>query len=244
MENKIRIVLVEPRHEGNVGSVARVMKNFGQNDLALVRPCKLKDFAFAMAVHSSDVLQSAKVFESVEDAIRGSHTVVGTTAKSSGETEFVRKPAVTPGNLKKMIKGNTSILFGREDFGLSREELKRCDIVVTIPADEDYPTMNISHAVTVVLYELMDTKKVGVNKSFSMRSIEVGVDPMAAREDRERLLSHCERVLTQIQYPPHRMERTLVMLRRIFAKANLTKYEVSMLRGILRKTEWKIRAKK
>lgn len=231
MENKIRIVLVEPRHEGNVGSVARVMKNFGQNDLALVRPCKLGDKASAMAVHSSDVLRSAKIFESVEDAVLGSHTVVGTTAKSSGETGFVRRAAVTPGNLKKMIKGNTSILFGREDFGLSREELKTCDIVVTIPADKNYPTMNVSHAVAVVLYELTDMEK-------------VGVDPVAAREDRERLLNHYERVLTHIRYPRHRMERTLVMLRRIFAKANLTKHEVTMLRGMLRKTEWKVKAKK
>ncbi|MFP4545734.1 MAG: RNA methyltransferase, partial [Methanomassiliicoccales archaeon] len=154
---RIRVVLVGPKIEGNVGAVARVMGNFGFQELYLVDPCPMGDEARRRAKHAGEVLENAAVVDSLEEAVTGASLVVGTTGIASpGEKHFIRIP-ITPRSLAERLEdhpGSVVLLFGREDLGLSQEELGRCDLLVHIPAGREYPVLNLSHAVAIVLYEL------------------------------------------------------------------------------------------
>jgi tRNA/rRNA methyltransferase len=227
---EIRIVLVEPMYQGNVGSVARVMKNFGYTDLVLINPCKLEGEARAMSSHARDVLEGARVTSTLEEAVKGANLLIGTTGVSSLKIgEHIRLPLYTAREIKEKLKdysGTIAILFGREDSGFRNEELKSFDMLVTVPTSEIYPIMNLSHAVAVVLYELSE--------------LEGGYSPLADGFDLQLLYGHLEELLEEIEYPPHKKDKTFLMLRRIFGRAGLTPREVQTLRGIIRKTERKM----
>jgi len=134
------------------------------------------------------------------------------------------------GQLKEKLSGNSgivSLLFGREDDGLRKEELEMCDIIVNIPTGPEYPSMNLSHAVAVVLYELSDIKG--------------GERYLADHSDIELLYEHIEEVLDDIEYKEHKEDKTKLMLQRILGRAELTGREVQTLRGILRRIQWKLK---
>ncbi len=153
---EVRIILVEPKSEENVGAVARVTKNFGFSDLYLLNPPDIGIKALSVAAHAYDVLQSCRIVDSLPVAIANSAIVVGTTAKLGTSTnKHLRMPFFSPLELKDKVAGKSgilSILFGREDVGLLNVELKLCDLVVSIPTSHEYPVMNLSHAVAVILY--------------------------------------------------------------------------------------------
>ena len=230
MSLEISVVLVEPMYQGNVGSVARAMKNFGYTDLALVNPCKLEGQARAMASHARDVLEGARITSTLDEAVEGANLLVGTTGVASLKTgEHIRLPLYSVRELKEKLRGcsgKVSILFGREDSGFRNEELKSFDMLITIPTSEIYPIMNLSHAVTVVLYELSE--------------LEGGNSPLAEGYDLKLLYGHLEELLEKVDYPPHKKDKTFLMLRRIFGRAGLTPREVQTLRGIIRKIERKM----
>ena len=155
-----RIVLVEPIYSGNVGSVARVMKNFGFEELVLLNPCELDRPAHLMAVHAYDIIEKARIEFSLKDALKDSNIIVGMTGlPGKTDNKHFRIPAYSPKQLKEKLAGNSgvvSLVFGREDAGLRNEELEICDLIVNIPTSPIYPSMNLSHAVAIVLYELSD----------------------------------------------------------------------------------------
>ena len=225
----IRVILLEPLYGGNIGSVARVMMNFGFRDLVLVNPPVIGDEArtFASNPNAIDFLESATVVGSFEEAIHDSNLVVGTTSKMGlTENRHVRMPAYSPKELKRKLnskKGVVSLVFGREDKGLRALELSRCDIIASIPASSDYPVMNISHAVAIFLYELQD--------------LSPGQYPLADRYNKDLLYDHIHEFLHKIPYPPHKLEKTALMMRRILGRAELTGREVQTLRGVLKRTE-------
>ncbi len=229
----IRIILNEPLYAGNVGSVARVLKNFGYHDLALVNPCSIDNEAWMMAQHAYDLLEGAKVFETLTEATAGSNLIIGTTGMR-GETtgRHIRMPAYTPERIRAKLCGTTgeasvvSIVFGREDHGLTNEELMVCDMLMSIPTSEQYPIMNLSHAVAVVVYELSD--------------LGIGDILLADRYDLDLLYDHLESVLSDLEYPAHKKHKTTLMLRRIFGRAELTAREVYTLRGILRLVDYRL----
>ncbi len=230
---EVRTVLVEPKTEENIGAVARVLKNFGFHELYMVKPPCIGTKAMAVASHARDLLKSARIVDTVEEAVEKTTIVAGTTARRgiSGR-KHLRLHALTPYELKTKVKdrnGVLALLFGREDTGLQNEELKRCDLVVTIPAVEEYPVMNLSHAVAIIIYELRDVE--------SSRRDTV---KLASVEDKERLFTHIQAFLDEIGYKPHKKEETMLMLRRVFGRAELTAGEVRTMRGILRKAEWKL----
>ncbi len=227
---EIRIILVEPMYQGNVGSVARAMKNFGYTDLVLVNPCKLEGEARAMSSHARDVLEGAKITSTLDEAVKGANLTIGTTGVASLKTgEHIRLPLYTPKEIKEKLKdcsGTIAILFGREDAGFRNDELKSFDMLVAVPTSEIYPIMNLSHAVAVVLYELSE--------------LEGGNSPLADGFDLQLLYEHLDELLEEIEYPPHKKDKTSLMLRRILGRAGLTPREVQTLRGIIRKTERKM----
>ncbi|HWR25162.1 MAG TPA: RNA methyltransferase [Methanosarcina sp.] len=230
MSLELRIVLVEPIYQGNVGSVARAMKNFGYTDLVLVNPCKLEGEARAMSSHAREVLEGAKITSTLAEAVKGTNLQIGTTGVGSLKTgEHIRLPLYTLRELKEKLKdykGKVAILFGREDIGFRNDELKSFDMLITVPTSEEYPIMNLSHAVAVVLYELTE--------------LDGGNSPLADGFDLQLLYGHLDQLLEEIDYPPHKKDKTSLMLRRIFGRAGLTPREVQTLRGIIRKTERKM----
>jgi len=149
------VVLVKPKYQGNVGSVARLMKNFGFRELVLVKPPKLEGEARAMAMHGLDILKGAKVLKDFGELKDRFDFLVATSAVIAGDSNAMRSP-VTPEELGNSLDldGKVGILFGREDTGLSNDEIKECDMLVTIPASDDYPTLNLSQSVAIILYEI------------------------------------------------------------------------------------------
>ncbi len=230
----IRTILNEPLYAGNIGSTARVLKNFGYPDLVLVNPCPIDNEAWMMAQHAYDLLEGARIFDTLREATVGSNLIIGTTGMR-GETtgRHVRMPAYTPERIREKLSGTTgeasvvSIVFGREDHGLTNEELMMCDMLMSIPTSEQYPTMNLSHAVAVVLYELSD--------------LRIGDILLADRYDLDLLYEHLESALSDLEYPAHKKPKTALMLRRIFGRAELTTREVYTLRGILRLVDYRLR---
>lgn len=225
---RLRVVLVEPIYEGNVGSVARAMKNFGFTDLVLVRPCEVGDFGLAMASHAKDLMEGARVVEGIDEAVAGANLVVGTTGVRGLSTDrHLRVPAFSPSELAERLGGTAGVvalLLGREDDGLSRKELALCDIVVSIPTSPEYPIMNVSHAAAVLFYELS--------------AVETGEVNLAGRDDLARLLARFRIALEKSEYHQHKIDKTMLMLKRIFGRARLTDREVQTLYGVVGNLRW------
>lgn len=231
---RLKVVLVEPMYEGNVGSIARAMKNFGFHDLVLVNPCRIEDFGSAMAAHARDVLQMSRKVSSLEEALQGANLVVGTTGKRLDEAQhhlrlYLRVPCLTPSELAVKLRGKdgeVALLLGREDCGLKSVELAACDMVVSIPTSADYPVMNISHAAAVLFYELS--------------AVENGSIALASRESTMLLQYRFRSLLHAVAYPEHKKDFTLLMMRRILGRAELTEREARTLLGLLKKIRWSV----
>ncbi|MHC1631015.1 MAG: RNA methyltransferase [Methanotrichaceae archaeon] len=231
---KLRVVLVEPMYDGNVGSIARVMKNFGFHRLVLVNPCPIGDFGLAMASHSKDLIENAQIVSSLEEAIQRTNLVVGTSGVEVLNTDdHLRVPSFSPDKLASSLqgtKGEIALLLGREDNGLTREELQICDMIVTIPTSQEYSIMNISHAAALILYSLSQVKK--------------GEIALASRDDMDRLYDHFKSALAEVRYPPHKLEKTMLMLRRVFGRSQLTDREVQTLHGVICSLGWQHRSQR
>lgn len=225
----IEVVLVNPIYEGNVGAVARVMKNFGYSELTLIGPCELGSFARAMASHAQDVLDAARL-KTLEEVLGASNLVIGTTG-IAGSKANLRVPyqLARLGVELSEMRGTASILFGAEDQGLSNEVLQECDIVVNVETSTRYPVMNISHAAAVILYCIASATTPAAKRT------------VATHADLDRLLQHTSEVLEAIDFPAHKRRRVLLNLKRINGRSELNTSEVRMLRGILRRIEFRLR---
>lgn len=222
----VAFVLVEPLYEGNVGFAARAIKNFGFRRLVLVNPCPLHDDALARAGHARDVLESAQRL-SLGEVFSESDVVIATTGEvSKSVCNPMRMPYYSPAEIREMIegiRGRVSILFGRENWGLNNREIRRSDVICTIPASPEYPILNLSHAVAVMGYELAGMRR--------------GDYLLAGREQMEHLYQHIDQYLTLIGHPDFKRPVTMLMMRRIFGRANLTTREASTLHGLMRRSE-------
>src|SRR3954447_21262571 len=149
-------VLFKPKSPGNIGAVARALKNMGFRDLRLVAPAQPLDIrAEAMAVHGRDLLASAAIYPDLISALEDRTLVVGTTARAGpyrSETRSVREVCA---ELPVSEDSRIALVFGPEDFGLTNQELKLCQRLLTIPTAAEYPSLNLAQAVLVVAYELM-----------------------------------------------------------------------------------------
>lgn len=222
---RFRVVLVEPEHEGNVGAVVRAMGNFDLDDLVLVNPCPIGDEGYKRAKHAGGILKDAGVVGTVEEAVSGCSLVVGTTGiVTHGPKRYIRIP-MPPRDLAAKTadyEGRIALLFGREGLGLTQEELARCDLLVHIPTSDTYPTMNLSHAVTIVLYEL-----------FQARGHRTSRVPVSSEKERELLYKFFADLLVAIDYPEFRRENTSVMFRRMMGRSVPTKWEFYTIMGVI-----------
>jgi tRNA/rRNA methyltransferase len=222
---EFRIILVNPRNDGNVGAVVRSMGNFGFKELYLVSPCEITEEAYKRAKHAGDILRKAKIVESLDQALQGCDLIIGTSGiVTAGEKHYVRIP-ITPKEFAERIReyeGSVAILFGPEDTGLLQEDLMRCDILVNIPSSDDYPILNLSHAATIVLYEMFQT-----------RPRKHGGPRPTNEQEREKLFLFFDDLLDAVDYPEFRRERTRVMFRRMMGRAIPTKWEFHTIMGVL-----------
>ncbi|GAA5785077.1 RNA methyltransferase [Chitiniphilus shinanonensis] len=228
-----RVVLSHTSHPGNIGSTARAMKTMGITRLYLVNP---KEFpspvATSLASSADDVLQSAIVVESLGEALAGTTVQVAMTAR---RRELVQ-PLGTPRQLAPELLaearggGEVALVFGTEMSGLTIEEVRQCNRLVTIPTNPDYSSLNLSQAVQVLTYEL-----------FSCLSDDVSHleehPKYASHEHVELFLEHLESTLLTIGFlKPYAPKRLMPRLRRLFQRTRLEQEEVDILRGILRAT--------
>lgn len=239
-----RIILVETAGARNLGSVSRVMKNFGLSELWLVNPqCdRLSDEAIHMAVHACEILENAKIVESLPEALMGCQRVIATAGRIDKGDMKVTSP---PQGLSWLSQVEISaIVFGAEDRGLSNAEIQHCQQVLRIPVNPDYPSLNLAQAVGVCCYQwqlLRDDPKSHENLTSQIAQDLLKSAPidLAPREDIEACYQQLEAVLLKIGYVyPHTAAHRLRKFRNIFDRANLSPSEVAMLRGILRQVNW------
>lgn len=232
----IYVILIEPENPGNVGAVARVMKNFGFKKLVLINPKKeIKcPEMVCRAKHAQDIVGNMQI--SGWDFLDKMDCLVATTAKLGTDYNIPRSP-LTPKQLagKINMKQKLGIMIGRESKGLTNKEISKCDFVVSIPAHNKYPTLNISHAVAVILYELYKAK--GKNKSNS----EIKA---AGKEYKNVLNKKMGGLLDSLDFATKEKKETQrVVWKRIFGKAMLTKREAFAAMGLISKLEKKLEEK-
>jgi len=233
----IRIVLVGTTHPGNIGAVARAMKNMGILDLSLVSPARFPHSeATARASGAVDVLNNATVTDSLAEALKDCVYVVGASARSRSINWPTLEPRECAGKLlEKSQAGPVAVVFGPEKYGLTNEHLDLCDALLTIPTNPDFSSLNLGMAVQVLTYEL---RAAGIDRS-SPSSYETDA-PLATSGDMEYFYKHLEDVLTDLEFlnpdnPRHLMRR----LRRLFIRARPDQNELNILRGILTAVERK-----
>ena len=230
IKSNIRIVLVNTSHPGNIGAVARAMKNMCLAQLYLVEP---HDFpsaaATARASGADDVLAQAVVCESLEQALEGCHFVAGASARSRS----IPWPVVTPREcapqlLNESRDGDVALVFGREHSGLTNEELERCHSLVHIPTNPDYSSLNIAAAVQVLAYEIM------LAEPDNNAGIEEEVRELATADEMESFFQHLEKTLMDLAFLDSNHPRKLMRrLRRLFNRARVDQTEMNILRGVL-----------
>ena len=227
MTTFVRIVLIDPSHPGNIGSVARAMKNMALSDLVLVRPRSFPHAeANALAAGADDVLAGARVVASVEEAIADCAFIAGTTSRPRSYYWEFTTPRDIAGRIVSLPSDNrAALLFGSERYGLATEDLNHCNVLVRIPANPEYCSLNLAMSVQLAAYEIFMARE----QPHSHTQLEM---PLAPSGDVEHFYSHLHQVLNEIDFEDrtgHLMER----LRRLFNRAQLDRNELNILRGIL-----------
>ena len=228
MEN-IRIVLVETSHGGNIGAVARAMKNMCLDDLALVNPQQFPtEECMARASGADDILHEAGVYQSLDQAVADCALVVGASAR----LRSVSWPQLDPREcadlvLARAADAKVALVFGRERTGLTNSELERCNYLVNIPANADYSSLNLGMAVQVVSYELMMQSRGEVEPATDLRDL-------ATAKDMQGLFAHLQQALEDIGFlDPRKSDKLMRRLKRLFYRAEPDVDELKILRGIL-----------
>lgn len=233
MSASVEVVLVRPKEDGNVGAVARVARNFGASRLTVVAPrARLGSVARRRAMGGLAILRSARVTASFDDAIASADLVVGTTDLVTGQSTAYLRRSVSPerlGEIVRAARGTIALVFGPEDNGLSREQLARCDLLVHVPARREFPTLNLSHAVALVLFS--------VHLGQAPENPESTPAPDVVELDgttKELFLQRLGEILARTGYPAHKRKGMVLLWRRVLGRAVPGKPEVRMMLGLLK----------
>ncbi len=248
--NQIKIVLVEPTHPGNIGSVARAMKTMGLGQLVLVNPKKFPHYeASKLAAGAESVLEHATVVDSVTEAIKSATLVLGTSVRDREVTWPTAEPRTTAEisfeHFSNHENAEVSILFGRESSGLTNEELDLCQQQIRIDANPEYSSLNLASAVQIVAYELRVENQKALNlDTFKSQSKQTGHDERqgaATAEQKAGHLKHLQSAIETLDFtkakPPTMLMRKLT---RLYNKADLSIEEIQILRGILSAVEQRV----
>ena len=241
----IRIVLVNTSHPGNIGGVARAMKNMGLSQLYLVAP---RDYPHEQAqwraASAKDILDAAVVVPTLEDAIRDCQFVVGTSARE----RRIPWPLLDARQCAEQMaqaseREQVAVLFGREDRGLTNDELQVCNLHLNIPTSGAYSSLNLAMAVQIVAYEL---NMVISSSSLTVSKTEQWDSPFASQGDMEHFYRHLEETLIDVEFlDPAAPRQLMSRLRRLYSRIRLDEMELNILRGVLAETQkWVKRAQK
>ena len=238
--NKVNIVLVGTTHPGNIGATARAMKTMNHRNLRLVNPLEFPSAeASSRAAGADDVLAECRQFSSLEDAIKDCDLVIGTSARVRG----IPWPMILPRDCAEKISEETyssvAIVFGKESSGLSNEELQLCNMVLKIPTNSQYNSLNLAAAVQIICYEiyLLIT---------NLDSIEYKQNEVAFinQDKMEQFYKHLEECFVQIDFHDINNPKKLMhRIRRLFNRAQLYESEWKILRGFISKIQEKVKKK-
>ncbi len=241
MLERVTIVLVEPSHPGNIGAVARSMKTMGVSKLILVSPRRFPCAeATERAASADDILTQAKVVETLPQALENIHWVVASSARN----RYLEWPIVSPSELAGLFEteyaeGEIAVVFGRENSGLTNEELKYCHKHVCIPANPEYSSLNLAMAVQLICYELR-VKSLSLNDKSVLTDYpgEVSDEILVSMENMERFYQHLQQTIIATGFLDPKKPRLLMnRLRRLFNRAGPDKAELNILRGILKSVD-------
>ena len=238
-ETNYDVIILEPKIAGNIGAVARICNNFNVNNLILVSPQvdPLSDEARARAKHSKAYLTKAKILTSLEEVREEYDFLIGTSAKAGSSYNVLRQP-ISPWHLSKNInlnKGKFGIVFGREDKGLTNEELRMCDFLVTIPVPGKHKVLNISHAIGIIIYEIW---KASLELETRFNEIE-----SSAYKEREVLFEIFKQITDSLPYEEYRKPVVQHTFRNIVNRSFTNKEEIHALIGIFRKISRQLSSK-
>jgi TrmH family RNA methyltransferase len=244
--DNVRVVLVNTSHPGNIGGAARAMKNMGLTRLVLVEPRRFPDQnADARAAGADDVLVGAVVVDTLEEAIADCVLVLGTSARD----RRIPWPVVDAreaahkvlDQLAELPDAQVALVFGREDSGLTSDELQRCQFHVHIPSNPDFSSLNLAAAVQVVAYELRMLVLQRQNLPTSVQKVETSStanEMPSTADEMEQFFTHLEGVLVEIGFlDPHQPRHLMPRLRRLYGRIRVNRMEMNILRGILTETQ-------
>ena len=243
LNKQVKIILIETSNSGNIGSTLRAMKTMSFSKLCLVNP---KDFPSeqveTLADNAKDLIEDIEVVETLDEALEGLNFVIGTSSRMrkvpwpNEALDQVSSKIISEAN-----KGNNiGIMFGREDRGLTNDELQRCNLHVHIPANEEYPVLNIAMAVQVVCYQLyVDSHKNNETNESNYWDV-----PLAESNHVERLINHFVEVAAELEVFNKGNPRQIgARIKRMFTRIGLDEMEVNFLRGFLGAVEKKLKNK-
>tara|TARA_B100000131_G_C18086275_1_gene600297 strand:- start:54 stop:878 length:825 start_codon:yes stop_codon:yes gene_type:complete len=234
----LKIILVKPSIEGNLGAIARNMLNFGFNELHLVSPeLTIGEEARKRAKHAKTVLEGIKTHATLEEATKDCSLVIGTSGKREFGEKTITRHFLTPDEISERIytnNGKIALVFGPEGQGLSQEELISCDLLTSIPTWEGYPIMNLSHSVSVILYELYKFHLLNKDEEdpsiiTSSISIERNLDPKI----RQLLRTQLKELEESLPWPESRKHSIAKTFIRTILRGNPTDLEVQQMLGVL-----------
>jgi len=243
LNKQVKIILIETSNSGNIGSVLRAMKTMGFKNLCLVNPKKFpSDEVKALAANAKDMIDDVVVVDTLDKALSDIDFVVGTSSRIR-KVPWPNEPlnTVAP-QINKIIESTTNvgILFGREDRGLTNDELQRCNLHMHIPANEEYPVLNLAMAVQVVCYQIYIDS---LSKNSLIKNDNWDV-PKAKSNHVKRLIEHFISVAEELEVFNKGNPRQIgARIKRMFTRIGLDEMEVNFLRGFLAATEEKLKNK-
>lgn len=235
MLSNLRVVLVAPRNPLNIGAAARAMSNFGCEQLRLVNAYDVAYREAKSAVKAHKVMEQAREYATVADAVADCTLVVGTTSIGHRALEHPLRRLELGGKLiaRKLTSAPVALLFGSEKFGLSNEDMSHCHWLTRIPSREEHPSMNLGQAVAVCLYELIRQPSAARQTPEAKRA--------ARAEDIERVTQMLEDVLARSGYVHARVEgSTQMKIRRLIRRMQLASHDAEIWQGMLRQILWKL----
>jgi TrmH family RNA methyltransferase len=228
---RISVVLNEPQDPVNIGGVVRAMKNMGLGRLALVRPLDFDAFRIEGVAHmGADVIESARLFDSLEEAVAGARLVVGTTARGRRVRRNYRRPREAAAEMLEIARAGQEVvmLFGREDRGLGNEALDLCDRVVVIPTDSKHTSLNLAQAVLILAYELSLAAGVAGPYKEPRRAAR-----RAGRATLEELCREIEASLDALEFfKSHKAASIMRTVKEVVGRADLDEREAALFKAM------------